>query len=311
MIIVFGSISMDMYLRVADLGDTGTHIRAAYDDMVPGGKAASQALAAARSGSKVALVGKIGDDEFSNTILNQLRREGVMTSGVGKSALPTGINISLEDALGGRRIISAAAANEEVNSDQVPDEILKEKTYILMQTEIRAEVNSALLAKAKKGGAITVMNLSPSIEMSQKALNNLDYLVVNSPEAAKLAEKIGIGVENDAAKLAEGLAKQGELNCIVTLGARGAIACTKEGLTWSVGALDIGEIVDRAGAEDAYSGTLTACLQAGMPLPRAMQRASIAASLACTKKGGMTSIPYLADIDARINDLPDPVIVKN
>ena len=311
MIIVFGQISMDMVLRVADLADDNHHIPALYDTITPGGKAASQALAAARSGAKAALVGRIGDDEFSSTILNYLRKEGVMTTGVAKSeTLPTGVNIRIHDPDGNHKLIAAAGANEEISADQVPDEILNNKTFVLLQTEIRSDINTGLLARARKGGATTLMNLAPSIDLSQKALNNLDYLVVNMPEAEKLAQKIGIGVESDAPKLAQGLSKQGDLNCIVTLGARGAVACTREGVNWEVGALNIGEVVDRAGAEDAYCGTLTACLQTGMPLPRAMKRASIAASLACTKKGGMTSIPFLADIDKRINDLPDPLQVK-
>ena len=311
MIIVFGQISMDMVLRVADLADANDHVPAVYDAISPGGKAASQALAAARSGAKAALVGKIGDDEFSSTILTHLRKEGVITNGIAMSdSLPTGVNIRIHDPDGNHKLIAASGANDEISADQVPDEVLNNKSFLLLQTEIRSDINTDLLARARKGGATTLMNLAPSIDLSQKALNNLDYLIVNMPEAEKLAKKIGIGVENDALKLAQGLSKQGNVNCIVTLGARGAVACTREGVSWQVNALNIGEVVDRAGAEDAYCGTLAACLQTSMPLPRAMKRASIAASLACTKKGGMTSIPYLTDIDARINDLPDPVQIK-
>lgn len=310
MIIVFGLISMDIHLRVEDVNDAGPRISAAYDDMIPGGKAASQALAAARSGAKVALVGKVGDDEFSTTILNQLRREGVMTSGVAKADKPTGITIWLDDGAGRHKAITAGGANEDIDPGQVPDEILDEKHFLLLQTEIRAEVNTTLLARAKARGATTIMNLAPAIDLSQKALDNLDYLIVNKPEAEKLAQKIGVGADSEPFKLARALSKQGKLNCIVTMSERGAVACTTDGQGWEVKALPIEKLVDKAGADDAYSGTLAACLQAGMALPRAMKRAGIAASLACTKKGAMPSIPYLTDIDERINDIEDPVQIR-
>ena len=310
MIIVFGSISMDMYLSVDDLNDNRNFTPAVYHDMVPGGKGAAQALAAARSEAKVALVGKVGDDDFSTTILNRLRREGVMTSGVAKSDQPTGINVIVSDKTGKIRDFHAAGANYEASEDQVPEEILGNKAFLLLQTEVRAEVNTALLAKAKACGATTMMNLAPAIDLSQKALNNLDYLILNKPEAEILAQKIGMKEGGDLLKLAQGLSKQGNLNCIITVGAAGGVACTKDGVSWSVGTLKIDEIVDKSGAEDSYCGTLAACLQANMPLPRAMKRASIAASLTCLKKGRLAAIPYLGDIDERINDLDDPVQVK-
>ncbi len=310
MIIVFGSIGMDMHLGIDRFSDGNNLSFATHRGTYPGGKGSSQAIAAARSGAKVALIGKVGDDEFATTLLNKMRREGITTSGITQSdELPTGINIHIEDASGETKSFCVLAANGEASAEQVPEEILDEKTFVLTQTEVTPEENVALLSKAKECGATTIMNLSPSLDLSQKALDHLDYLIVNHEEAHQLASKIGLQVENDALKLAEGLSKQGKLTCTVTLGDLGSVTYTAEGKGWSVKALDIEKIVDRTGAQDAYCGAFAACLQAGMTLPRSMKRASIAGSLTCAKTGGADSLPTQEDIEARINDLDDPVEV--
>ena len=307
MIIVFGSINVDIPLSVNSFPENSIPVHAECRTISTGGKGACQAIAAVRSGSKVSLIGKVGDDEFATTILNQLRREGVTTSGVDKSNLPTGFTLYIEDAEQQKRVLCASAANFEATADQIPEDVITDQSFVLLQTEIKPEENAGILERAKKHGATTVMNLAPSIDMSQKALNNLDYLIVNYDEAVQLAEKIGITVDDDALKLAEGLSKQGSLTCIVTIGAQGAVAFTEAGKGWRVGALTLEEVLDKTGAEDAYCGTLAACLQSGMSLPRALKRASIAGSLTCMKIGGVESFPSIEDIDERINDLDDPV----
>ncbi len=307
MIIVFGSISTDLYFEVERLPETNEIISAAHCDICPGGKGANQALAAARSGARVSLVGKIGDDKFGENILDALHREDITASGVTQSTLPTGTVAYITDGSGLKHTIVAPGANADASADQIPKEILDKKALLLLQTEIDPQKNLDSLEKAKKAGALTMMNLSPSIDLTQKALNHLDYLVVNQVEARRLAEKLGLKVEDNALKMAHGLSSQGKLNCIITIGARGCVAVTKEGTGWSIEALPVEKIIDRSGAEDSYCGTLAACIQAGLPLPRAMKRASIAGSLTCTQKGRQNTFPSLDSIDKRINDISDPV----
>ncbi len=306
MIIVFGSVSVDMYLDVERLPTANETVAAEGYIIEPGGKAANQALAAIRSGAKVTLVGHTGNDEFGENILEKLRDEGISTAGVAHSSLATGTNFMIRDAHSLSQSIIANGANGELSADQIPEEILNDKALILLQTEASPEQNMEVLAKAKHAEAQTMMNLAPSIDLTQKALDHLDYLVVNQEQARQLAEKLGLDVDDKALKMAEGLAKQGNLNCVITIGARGGMAVTKDGVGWSVEALALDEVVDHSGAEDSYCGTLAACLQAGLPLPRAMKRASIAASLTCSKKGAQSAFPVLDDIDGRINDIGDP-----
>lgn len=307
MILVFGSICMDIHLQVPEFPQTESLLYATAQTVTGGGKGANQALAAARSGAKVALVGKTGEDVFAQNYLMRLRQQGIITSSVGRSERNmTGTRLYMETPAGERRAVISLAANTETTADQIPDEILNDKVYVLLQTELGPAENAKLLARAKACGAQTILNLAPSIELSQKTLNDADYLIVNHEQASQLAHKIGLKAEEDALKLAEGLSKQGNLNCIITLSDQGTVAYTTKGAGWHVDALPLEVIVDRSGAQDAYCGTFAACLEAGMPLPRALKRASIAGSLTCTKKGEQDAFPYLADIDARINDLPDP-----
>lgn len=175
MIIVFGSINMDVIVPVGKFPVAGETIIGGDYEMVPGGKGANQALAAARSGVKVALVGCVGDDGMGMRMLNGLRRDGVTTSGVGQSEKPTGMAIILIDKTGENQITISAGANGEAKADQIPDEILLPTAMLLVQGETPAHENWLILSRAKKRGVKTIMNLAPAIELHQSALDNIDY----------------------------------------------------------------------------------------------------------------------------------------
>lgn len=311
MLITFGSIAMTLTMGVNRLPDINEIQHAGDYRMAAGGKGANQALAAVRAGAdKVALVGKISDDEMSSQILTKIRREGVMTSGVGQSALPTSAHVIIRDPSGRTLKIVTQGSNSEVTHEQIPDEILGPKALLLLQTDLPAAENTKLLERAKALGTRTVMNLGPSIEMTKKTLKNIDYLIVNHEEAKKLAAQLDLKVESNALRMAEGLAKLGELHCIVTLGERGSIAVTPDLTMWEIPALPIEDVIDHDGAEDAYCGTFAACIYNSLPFARALKRASVAGSLACTKPGVQESFPYLDDIEKHLGGLEDPKQVK-
>lgn len=305
MLIVFGSISMRLSLSMPSLPETGEDVIARDISIEPSGRAANQSLAAARTGAKVALIGKVGNDEYAKKILLQLRREGVMTSGVAYSQKPTATDIFFIDDSGLHMHVAAQSANQECSIEQVPDEILKEGAILLLQTEINAKENAALLNRAKERGVKTILNLAPSVDLTKQTLEGLDTLIVNHEQAKALAAKLDMNADDQALKMAQALSSLGQMTVIITLGQKGAVAYTAEGESWQIGALDIGEVVDHNGAEDAYCGTFAACIHAGLSFPNALRRASIAGSLACTKQGIHKSFPYLDDIESRFEDLPE------
>jgi ribokinase len=307
MLIVFGAISMELHLPVNKFPSKGIMATASDYTLNAGGKAANQAYAATRSGAKVALIGKTGVDDYSKRILDKVRREGVVTSGVGKSdTMHTGLDIICKhEVTGDIQIIKSPGANTQISAEQIPEEVLSKDNVVLVQSDIDMKENLILLKNAKAGGATTIMNLSPSINIKQEILSCLDYLIVNSTEAAKLAEKLGLPAEGNSKKIAQALAQVGKLTCIVTRGENGSVAYTADNKGYNTPALKLENFVDHHGAEDAFCGTFAACIHAKMPLSGALKRASIAASLTCENTGGQDAFPYLASINEKLEELGD------
>lgn len=305
MIIVFGSINMDMSLKVEKLPLPGETVLSSGYVLFPGGKGANQALAAARTGAKVALIGCVGTDNYGKTATDNVKRDGVMVSGVSKSDQPTGCAVATRDAEGHKQIIVMSGANADATHDQVPDEILLPQNLLLMQMELPADQTIALLERAKAHGVTTVLNLAPAIMIPRKAMGLLDYLIVNSIEARQIAEKLKMNVENNALHIAHALAMEGQLTCIVTLGKKGCVAVTKDGKAFGVPTLQVeqSEVVDNIGAGDAFCGTFVAAIHEGKDVVTAMRRASVAGTLACLKEGAQAALPFSDDIEARLPEL--------
>lgn len=306
MIIVFGSLNMDMSVKLDKFPAPGETVISENYQLNPGGKGGNQAVAACRAGAKVAMVGRVGDDSYGRRITDSLKRDGVISSGISKSDdLPTGTALTVRNAEGLKQITILTGANAEIKSDQIPDEILIPGNILMMQMELPVEQTLEVLGRAHARGCKTILNLAPALEIPKRAIGHLDYLIVNSIEAKQIAPRLGISMENPA-QIARQLAKEGNLTCLVTLGKSGAVAVTKDGQAWGVPTLPVDQanIVDVNGAGDAYCGTFAAALHAGKDIAEAMRRATVAATLSCFKQGAQPSLPYLDDVEARLAELP-------
>lgn len=306
MLIVFGSVSIDMIFHVDALPKNGESVVASSYSTTPGGKGANQALAAARCDVKTALVSKVGDDSMGNKMLLGLRGDGVLTSGVGKvDSMLTGSSIISVDKKGIRRTVIAACANNEVTEDQIPDEILLEKNVVLAQMEVPVEQTAKLLERAKARGTTTILNLAPALSITKEMLDNTDFLIVNQIEAEQLGKAMGLDAHNDPAKIARTFADKADLTCIVTLGGEGLVAAINHGATFKVPSLKIGDVIDKTGAGDAFCGTLAAGIHDNIPLEDALKRAVVAGGLACKKLGAQPSFPYKQDVTDHLEELGD------
>lgn len=306
MIIVFGSISMDMHIALPRLPQPGETVVCPGYEMRPGGKGANQALAALRMGPKTALIGCVGNDGVGTRLANGLRRQGVTTSGVVHSdMLPTGFAVISFDKRGENQVVVAAGANAAAAAEQVPDEILKPGVWVLAQMEIRPEETWALLSRAHERGAKTVLNLAPALLVPEDVMGKIDYLIMNEIESSQAASLLlpGADVPGPAAT-ARALADRYGLTCLVTLAEKGALAALPGGGNIRMPALPIEPVVDTAGAGDAFCGTLIAALHDGKPLAEAMKYAVVAGSLSCTAEGTQESYPYLGDIEENLPRLP-------
>jgi len=169
MIIVFGSIYMDLKVKVKEFPESGEAVLTSSYQSNPGGKGACQALAAARVGAKTALVGRVGDDGQGLRILNYLKRHEVMTSGVAKTdVFPTGMAMVMQGKEGKPRKIVALGANALVESDQAPSEIFRSENVLLAQMELPLEQNAIVMKNAKDKGAKVILNLAPSLTIPKR-----------------------------------------------------------------------------------------------------------------------------------------------
>lgn len=304
MIVVFGSLNTDMVMQVEKMPRPGETVLCPSYETVAGGKGANQAVAAARAGTFVKLFGKVGEDEFGRTILSSLRESNVDLTGVGISKNhSTGCAAIAVNAQGENMITVASGANLYAKQKEIPDFLLSSETTLLLQMETPPQENWALIRRAKKFGAKVILNLAPAYEIPKDILESLDILVMNQIEATFLGLYLGFEVISPVV-VARRVAANFGITCIVTLGEKGAIACSSEGV-WEVKAMDI-KAVDTTAAGDAFVGVLAASIESGMDLPLALRRASVASGLTCLQRGAQTSLPMNHHIEDNLQKVLIP-----
>ena len=304
MIIVFGSINIDLFFTARALPRPGETVLCPTYRSMPGGKGLNQAIAAARAagaGGRVRMAGRVGPDGFAALALDALDQAGVDRAAVAPCEQPTGCAAICVDATSENHIMVGSGANRMVGADQVPDDWLGPEVTLILQMEVPLAENWRLVERARAAGARIILNLAPAQAAPGAALANLDYLIVNEIEAVMLARESGLAA-TDPSAAARALCARHEVTTIVSLGAAGAEAHEPDA-AWTVGALAI-EPVDTVAAGDAFVGAFATALDAGHDLPDALRRASVAGGLACLKAGAAPSLPFAKDIEMRLEQLP-------
>lgn len=291
MIVVFGSLNADLIFAMQDLPEPGQSLLARSLRIEPGGKGANQALAAARDGAEVAMVGAVGADHLGDLALGNLREAGVDMSRVVRVEEATGCAVILTDGEGRNMITVASGANGAARAAQADDALLARKPVVLAQMEGLADEVAAFLARASAHGCRTILNLAPAIWLDEAALRRCSLLVVNETEAAEVASWVG------TAATAAGLRRALGIDVLRTMGAEGSEASTLAEGEIRVAAPKL-RAVDTSAAGDCFIGFLASALDRGAPLKTAMTRATQAAALACMRLGSQSSIPWAAEVDA-------------
>jgi ribokinase len=294
MIVVFGSVNLDLVARVARLPRPGETIAGTAFAALPGGKGANQALAARRAGAEVAMAGAVGNDPFAADALSGLAAAGVDLAWVNHVAAPTGVALIHVDADGQNAITVIPGANSEARAATVPDAALIRGNTLLLQLEVPMDAVCDVAARAKRGGARVILNAAPAAELPANLLAAVDVLIVNSIEAAALAA--ALGMPSAPEEFVTALHERRGASAVVTLGARGALAAA-EGKLYTIAATPVG-VVDTTGAGDAFAGVLAAALDRGAGWPEAISEATAAGSLACTVRGAQTALPERTAIQA-------------
>ena len=302
MIIVFGSNVLDLFFDLADLPpkDTATHLDSHIE--APGGKGANQAVAAARAGAEVRFFGAVGDGGHGRQMYKNLATNKVDVSGLEVlEGVPSGLaTIFVDDADGTHRVVVSQGANKRARQETISDKLLNADTIVLVQGEIAMTETETLIARARKNGSRSVMNLAPASEISEQALHDLDVMVVNEHEAEILGGRLEMNTD-DKFVLAADLYNRFNLTTIITLGPDGAVCCGPEGLM-TVSSLKI-RAVDTIGAGDAFVGFLCAAMDKKLPMAEALKYAAVAGSLACTKIGAQIALPYAEEVPPYLNQV--------
>ena len=296
MVVVFGSINIDVAVRLARLPERGETVLGRGSEPSPGGKGANQAHAARRAGAEVAMVGMVGEDAFAAPALARLRAAGVDLTHVGSSAdEPTGCaTIWVEEETGSSTIAVASGANTRVTHSQVPEQLLDRAPVLLLQHEVPLAENRRLVERAARRGQRILLNAAPAFPVPDEVLAALDVLIVNEIEIVQVAAHAG-GGDVPPERLPEWLARRFGLTVAATCGDAGSL-CHTGGEAIHTPALDV-RPVDTTGAGDTYAGVLAAGLAEGRDLRDAARRATAAASLACTRPGAQSSQPGREEIE--------------
>ena len=299
MILVFGSINIDLVAPVATIPRPGeTVLGGAYSTLF-GGKGANQAVAAARIAGPdvVRMVGCVGDDAFGRSCRDNLASNGVAIDGVTTDdEAPTGCAFIVIDRNGENAITVASGANAKLGAISVSSNELSGGIIGVFQMEVPLASSLAVASQLKAAGGTVIWNLAPvpeNLNASQlvEILRATDYLVVNELEAQRASALLGLDTDDFEAAAAH-LASQGATSCIVTAGSKGAFTFTQQGDRHHAAALPI-EPVDTTGAGDAFVGILAASLHQGHDIATACADACLGASLACLKLGAQPALPSL------------------
>ena len=294
-VLVVGSINMDLVVRVPRSPLPGETVLGGDFETFPGGKGANQAVAAARMGGEVTMVGRVGSDNFGDTLIQGLIEDNIKTTYVIKdSETPTGIAMIAVAANGENMIVVAPGANYKVSEVDVTNarEIMRDTDLLLLQLECPMEAVTAAIDLAKAYDIPVVLNPAPAQPLSQALLANVDILTPNETELMMLAG------EDTVDKAIEKVLSWGTKNLVVTLGANGARVVT-EGVDRHIPAHEI-TAVDTTAAGDAFNGALAVAFAEGKPLMEAVDYGMAAGALAATRRGAQPSLPTRDAVESLI-----------
>ena len=273
---------MDLVVRVPELPRAGDTVLGDRLLTIPGGKGANQAVAAARLGAAVSMIGRVGSDAFGAELVKGLEADGVDTSGIAVDAAePSGVALIVVDGSGENQITVAPGANGAVAEPEIGRlrHGLTREDVVVLQLEIPLPAVHAAIAAARDAGARVILNAAPSGALAHQEVPNVDVLIVNEGEAEELG---GVSLARSVGAL------------VVTLGAAGSALYEKDRVT-KVEPQKV-DAVDATAAGDAFVGAVAFALTRGSSLVEAVRLGGAAGAAAATRVGARPSLPAAADL---------------
>ena len=297
-ILVIGSLNADLVVRAPHFPQPGETISGDDLHVIPGGKGANQAVAAARQGASVAMLGHVGQDNFGPFLLTSLKSDSVDTSHVHADESATGTAIIVVDANGQNSIVLSAGANGKVSPADVDSAFTLCPSLVLLQLEIPIPTVLHAAQRAHQNGCWVILNPAPAQSLPDELISLANFIIPNETELSLLS---GIEVKDisSAEQAAKVLLDRGAKNVIVTLGSKGALVVSNDQVnqvdTYKV------DVVDTTAAGDAFIGGFASkLLEAGfsmsvqeqtLAIQKAVRYGCACGALAATKFGAQPSLP--------------------
>ena len=295
-ILVVGSLNTDLVVRAPRFPQPGETISGEDLQVIPGGKGANQAVAAARLGSSVSMLGRVGKDNFGDLLLNNLRSNHVDSHLVQRDDASTGTAIIIVDSNGQNSIVLSAGANGKVSSADITSFL--DHKLLLLQLEIPLETVLSAAQRAHENGLGVILNPAPAQQIPAALIALADFIIPNETELSLLTELPVIDIHSTE-QAARKLLEQGAQNVIVTLGSKGALIVTPKQVT-HVDTYEVG-VVDTTAAGDAFIGGFSTALLQDRSLEESVRYGCACGALATTKFGAQPSLPTKEDVEKFFN----------
>lgn len=299
-VVVVGSLNTDLVFRVPRLLASGETLTGTGFDEFAGGKGLNQAVAAARLGAQVAMVGRVGADGYGDRLMSTLAEAGIASERVLRDAAGTGLAFIMVSESTGENIIGILPrGNGQLSQADVAaaSALIASADVLLLQLEVPLATSQCAAEIARASGTRVVLNPAPAQALSRELLSLCDFVTPNEGEATRLT---GVDVVDDAGirAAAEALRGQGASAVVMTLGARGVYALGPDG-ELRVPAFSV-SVVDTTAAGDAFSGGLAYGLASDLSLEKSLRWGCAAGALACTRLGAVPSLPTHAEAAALV-----------
>lgn len=295
-IVVIGSLNMDLVMRTPRVPASGETLNGHDFRTVPGGKGANQAVACARMGGKVILIGQVGDDAFGETLRDGLIRDGIDVSSVTRtSAVGTGVAVILVEDTGQNRIMLASGANGTLQPIDIDNAgaLIRSAAMLIVQLEVPMSVVQRAVEIAHGAGVPVLLNPAPPDLLPEGILSRVCILVPNESEASMLT---GLPVVDAPSAIAAArlFRRQGVGSVVVTLGEQGVVVVDDAGERHLLA--HVVKAVDTTAAGDTFIGGLSVGCVEGLSIDAAVAMGQRASALCVTRHGAQPSIPYRREL---------------
>jgi len=298
-IVVVGSINIDLVVRTRHIPRRGETTIGQNFQMFFGGKGANQAVGVAKLGYSVAMVGKVGSDDFGDQLLAELKRAGVDDETVTRAPGPSGVAVITTEESAENTIIVVPGANGQLRPSDIENStrLLRSAAMVLTQLEIPMETVSMLAQVCVRHDVPLILDPAPAADLPAGLLRCLAWLTPNETELLKLTKTDGeIEEESEALELAELLMSNGAQNILLKLGAKGSYLATKDGVRKWISAMKV-VAKDTTAAGDAYNAAFAVGLCEGRSPENAAQFATAAAAISVMREGAQPSLASREEVN--------------